>query len=232
MSDQQDTNDPITLANVDEYLHHQDLFLPHHDGPTPHEIDAAITNASNSLLEQQQQEHDSSSLDHAATRHNDLDTSHHDVHDHDHGHLIDPDLMDGLQQHGESSNSNPNSNSNNAQAPTGQNQARSNTVPYKRRILSEDAVHNPTASLAPFIKPERSEDTPHPEQIYFANRDDFEEWLKGESSWCHYVQRRVTNPEKRAEERLKARVRAHERAVEGELTLSFGGFISSYADTL
>lgn len=215
MSDPTDTNnDPITLANVDDYLHHQDLFLPHDDdqGPTPHEIDAAITNASNSMLE----EHNSSSLEQAAGHHghNDLDTSHHD-HD-ENGHAIDPSLMDDLQhQQGQDDSDNQN----NAQAASSSRASnpKNHTLPYKRRILSEDAVHNPSTNLAPFIKPQRQEDSPHPEQIYFAARDDFEEWLKGESSWCHYVQRRVTNPEKRADERLKARIRAHERALAGKL---------------
>lgn len=195
MSNQATSTDPITLANVDDYLHHQDLFLPHGDGPTPHEIDAAITNASNSLL----QEHDSSSLDHAG-HHHDFDTSHID----ENGHAIDPSLMDQSPSPAI------------GQGSTSANQ-RNTTIPYKRRILSDDAVQNPATNLAPFIKPQRQEDSAHPELIYFAARSEFEEWLKGESSWCHYVQRRVTNPEKRAEERLKARVRAHDRAIAGKL---------------
>jgi hypothetical protein len=43
------------------------------------------------------------------------------------------------------------------------------------------------------------------------NRAEFDVWFEGESSWCHFVQRRTTTPEKRAEERLRARIKAHER---------------------
>ncbi|KAL7418310.1 hypothetical protein Q5752_006768 [Cryptotrichosporon argae] len=71
----------------------------------------------------------------------------------------------------------------------------------------------PQIYLAPFARPDRDESTPHPLEMTFATRPEFEQWLEGESSWCHFVQRRFTTPEKRAEERLRARVKAHERLV-------------------
>jgi len=79
---------------------------------------------------------------------------------------------------------------------------------------------NPIIHLAPFSKPNRGENTPYPEHLEFINRADFEVWLSGESSWCHYVQRRTTTPEKRAEERMRARLKAHERALAGQFSLS------------
>lgn len=66
------------------------------------------------------------------------------------------------------------------------------------------------AHLAPFSRPQRGDTTPHPELLVFANRAEFDVWFEGESSWCHFVQRRTTTPEKRAEERLRARIKAHE----------------------
>ncbi|KAL1409967.1 hypothetical protein Q8F55_003966 [Vanrija albida] len=69
----------------------------------------------------------------------------------------------------------------------------------------------PPAHIAPFSRPQRDDNTPHPEILAFANRAEFEVWFEGESSWCHFVQRRTTTPEKRAEERLRARIKAHER---------------------
>lgn len=221
------THDPITLANVDQYLDDDGLFLPHHEnedgtiagaghdihgettgGPTSLEIDAAIKNASKSLLEQQH-EHDSSSLGPDPSASNDP--------------VIDPSLEqeDDVKSHNAAASS--------SAIPADNSQPRGNPR-YPRRMLSEDAVRNPTSNLAPFIKPQRTDDSPHPEQILFHTRPDFETWLKGESSWCHYVQRRITNPDKRAEERLKARIRAHERAVAGEFVVlcapcTFRGFI-------
>jgi hypothetical protein len=76
---------------------------------------------------------------------------------------------------------------------------------------------NPTTHLAPFSRPNRDENTPHPEIIQFTNRAEFEMWFAGEDSWCHFVQRRVTTPEKRSEERARARQKAHEKALAGEL---------------
>ncbi|GMK54775.1 hypothetical protein CspeluHIS016_0113610 [Cutaneotrichosporon spelunceum] len=74
-------------------------------------------------------------------------------------------------------------------------------------------AHMPvTAShMAPFSRPQRDDTTPHPELLSFTNRAEFDVWFEGESSWCHFVQRRTTTPEKRAEERLRARIKAHER---------------------
>ncbi|GFZ48565.1 hypothetical protein JCM24511_06313 [Saitozyma sp. JCM 24511] len=74
-------------------------------------------------------------------------------------------------------------------------------------------ITNPTIHLAPFSRPERDDDSPHPEHIHFPTKAEFESWFAGEDSWCHFVQRRVTTPEKRSEERAKARIRAHERAL-------------------
>lgn len=189
-----DHSDPITLANVHQYLDGDGIFLPeddetndqngrqhhHADGPTDHEIDAAIHNASNSLLV-----HDSTSIDHGDS-------------------LIDPSLMVDAQHNASSD----------IKRPLGVDDSSTHLHrSAKRRMLSEDAITNPTSHLAPFIKPQRGEGTPHPEQLLFTSRTEFETWLAGESSWCHYVQRRVTNPEKRADERLKARMRAHERSL-------------------
>ena len=200
----------ITLANVHQYLDGDGIFLPEdeNDGPTPHEIDAAIHNASNSLL------HDSSTID--ATLN---DTQYHQHEQHIQGHeqhdgsMIDPSLM---AEHGLQAPSPQYSN-------TGRNvRTADNTTLHrqaKRRMLSDDAIRNPVSHMAPFIRPQRGDDTPHPEQLLFKARGDFEEWLGGESSWCHYVQRRVTNPEKRAEERLKARLRAHDRILAGKALL-------------
>jgi hypothetical protein len=77
-------------------------------------------------------------------------------------------------------------------------------------------ITNPTIHLAPFSRPDRDDDSPHPEHIRFPTKAEFESWFAGEDSWCHFVQRRVTTPEKRSEERAKARIRAHERALAGE----------------
>ena len=74
---------------------------------------------------------------------------------------------------------------------------------------------NPTVYHAPFSKPMRDENTPFPEHYAFSTRAEFNIWLAGESSWCHYVQRRTTTPAKRAEERMRARLKAHERALAG-----------------
>ena len=83
---------------------------------------------------------------------------------------------------------------------------------------------DPIPHLAPFSKGERDENTPHPEYITFTTREAFDKWLTGESSWCHFVQRRTTTPEKRAEERMKARLRAHEKML---MRGSFPLFLSS-----
>lgn len=77
-------------------------------------------------------------------------------------------------------------------------------------------IHNPPVHMAPYSKPDRNEETPHPEHMTFDNRSEFESWLQGESSWCHFVQRRTTTPHKRAAERAKAREKAHEKALMSE----------------
>ena len=62
-------------------------------------------------------------------------------------------------------------------------------------------------TLAMYGRPIRDHLTPHPEEMEFATRSEFETWLEGELAWCHYIQRRITNPQKRAEERARARDR-------------------------
>jgi hypothetical protein len=206
---QQQNAESITLANVHQYLDGDGIFLPEDqddEGPTPHEIDAAIHNASNSLL------NDSSNID--PTLHNSYQADDGAQNEHDES-MIDPSLMD-QQDHLETQS--PQFSASGRNVRTADNTTLHRQA--KRRMLSEEAVRNPVSHMAPFIRPQRGDDTPHPEQFLFKGRDDFEEWLSGESSWCHYVQRRVTNPEKRAEERLKARMRAHERALAGKLDYS------------
>ena len=203
---QQQSAESITLANVHQYLDGDGIFLPEDeddDGPTPHEIDAAIHNASNSLL------NDSSNIDATLNDTYQADDAGQGQQD---GSLIDPSLMD-QQDHLETQS--PQFSASGRNVRTADNTTLHRQA--KRRMLSDDAVRNPVSHMAPFIRPQRGDDTPHPEQFLFKGRDDFEEWLSGESSWCHYVQRRVTNPEKRAEERLKARMRAHERTLAGML---------------
>lgn len=73
-----------------------------------------------------------------------------------------------------------------------------------------------TKSLYPFIRPQRDENTECPIEQVFPNKEEFEVWLATESAWCHYVQRRVTNPEKRAEERARARDKINEKKMAGE----------------
>ena len=207
---QQQSAESITLANVHQYLDGDGIFLPEDeddDGPTPHEIDAAIHNASNSLL------NDSSNIDATLNDTYQVDDAGQGQHD---GSLIDPSLMD-QQNHLETQS--PQFSASGRNVRTADNTTLHRQA--KRRMLSDDAVRNPVSNMAPFIRPQRGDDTPHPEQFLFKGRDDFEEWLSGESSWCHYVQRRVTNPEKRAEERLKARMRAHERTLAGKLRQSW-----------
>ena len=77
-------------------------------------------------------------------------------------------------------------------------------------------IISPFVHSAPFSRPDRDENTPHPQHLVFTNRAEFEAWLEGESSWCHYVQRRTTTPEKRADERLRARIKAYERTLAGD----------------
>lgn len=73
------------------------------------------------------------------------------------------------------------------------------------------SVNVAIAHVAPLTRPNRDDQTPHPEILDFQCRADFEQWFQGESSWCHFVQRRTTTPEKRAKERLRARIKAHEK---------------------
>jgi len=79
---------------------------------------------------------------------------------------------------------------------------------------------DPPIHTAPYSKPDRDDaTTPNPEHILFTTRYLFNVWLEGESSWCHFVQRRTTTPEKRAEERMKARIKAHEKMIMSEYRL-------------
>jgi hypothetical protein len=85
---QQQNAESITLANVHQYLDGDGIFLPEDqddEGPTPHEIDAAIHNASNSLL------NDSSNID--PTLHNSYQADDGAQGEHDES-MIDPSLMD------------------------------------------------------------------------------------------------------------------------------------------
>ncbi|OCF38142.1 hypothetical protein I316_00366 [Kwoniella heveanensis BCC8398] len=78
-----------------------------------------------------------------------------------------------------------------------------------------EPITDPILYLAPFNKPHRDEaTTPHPEYYLFASREKFRQWLEAESSWCHYVQRRTTTPDKRSAERFQARLRAYNRQLE------------------
>lgn len=80
----------------------------------------------------------------------------------------------------------------------------------------DNPIYSAPPQIAPFSRPERNENTAHPLYYQFESREEFDAWLRGESSWCHFVQRRSTTPEKRAEERLKAREKLHERIVSGQ----------------
>lgn len=77
-----------------------------------------------------------------------------------------------------------------------------------------DDDHN-TDMLALYGRPLRDDNTPHPEMIDFNSKTDFELWLEGELAWCHYIQRRITTPQKRAAERAKARDQKYYKAVYG-----------------
>jgi hypothetical protein len=82
----------------------------------------------------------------------------------------------------------------------------------------ENPTISPAPQHAPFDKPNRIEGTtPCPEHFHFSSRAEFDLWFAGETSWCHFVQRRSTTPDTRAEERMKMRIRAYERALAGEL---------------
>lgn len=84
-------------------------------------------------------------------------------------------------------------------------------------IGTEDhPIENATVHMAPYSRAERTESSPHPEHLLFPIKEMFMEWFDGEKSWCHYVQRRTTTPAKRSEERIKARLRAHEKMLMGE----------------
>jgi hypothetical protein len=75
-------------------------------------------------------------------------------------------------------------------------------------------------SFYPYVRPQRDESTPYPLLETYESKADFEVWLAEESSWCHYVQRRVTNPEKRAEERARARDKAFDKKLASKLPAS------------
>lgn len=83
----------------------------------------------------------------------------------------------------------------------------------------DQRVRDPPPHIAPFSRPTRREGAVEPEYMVFTSRDTFESWLGGESSWCHFVQRRTTTPEKRAEDRMKARVRTYEKSLSSSFPL-------------
>lgn len=102
-------------------------------------------------------------------------------------------------------------------ASTSNNSIGVNHQPQRLHQLTQVNLDGPGIEAPHLLRPpERNEDTPHPESLEFRFRVEFEAWLKTESHWCHYVQRRITNPEKRAEERLRARIKAHEATLDGE----------------
>ncbi|CAK9785989.1 hypothetical protein CC85DRAFT_285681 [Cutaneotrichosporon oleaginosum] len=91
-----------------------------------------------------------------------------------------------------------------------QNQSQGQNAPTEG-VHVPVSVNMSASHMAPFSRPHRDDSTAHPELLSFTNRAEFDVWFEGESSWCHFVQRRTTTPEKRAEERLRARIKAHER---------------------
>ncbi|UOH83599.1 hypothetical protein LQV05_006332 [Cryptococcus neoformans] len=79
----------------------------------------------------------------------------------------------------------------------------------------QNPIHNPSVCPAPFIRPDRHDGiTPSPIYYVFADRTTFNAWLEGESSWCHFVQRRSTTPDKRSAERLQTRIAKHNKKLE------------------
>ncbi|WRT70328.1 uncharacterized protein IL334_007326 [Kwoniella shivajii] len=83
-----------------------------------------------------------------------------------------------------------------------------------RHGQENNPINNPSLHIAPFSKPIRDESTPLPLYLLFDSKANFIRWLDAESSWCHFVQRRTTTPDKRSAERLQARIRAHNRSLE------------------
>ncbi|WVQ84339.1 hypothetical protein IAT38_006491 [Cryptococcus sp. DSM 104549] len=75
-------------------------------------------------------------------------------------------------------------------------------------------IPSPPPAPAPFARPDRTDATPNPVHYVFTGRAEFDEWLEGENSWCHFVQRRTTTPDKRSAERLQARIRAYNKTLE------------------
>lgn len=91
------------------------------------------------------------------------------------------------------------------------------TIDEDNRTGTEDnPIANPETHIAPYSRVIRDDDWPLPEHQTFTTREMFTEWLEGESSWCHFVQRRTTTPQKRAEERVRGRIKAHEKMLMGE----------------
>jgi hypothetical protein len=79
---------------------------------------------------------------------------------------------------------------------------------------------NPEPHIAPHSRSVRDVNThAHPEWLVFPDRAAFEGWFAGESSWCHYVQRRTTTPQKRAEERIKGRIKAYEQSLQSTFSI-------------
>lgn len=81
-------------------------------------------------------------------------------------------------------------------------------------------LFSPGPSFAPYFKPQRDESTPHPLYIHFAARSEFEYWLQGEDSWTHYVLKRYTTPQMRADQRLRAREKAHAAQLASEASFA------------
>lgn len=102
------------------------------------------------------------------------------------------------------------------EATTINTQANGDGLTDHRRGSEENPVINPELHVAPYSREVRDDDTPLPQHLTFQTRTMFDEWLEAECSWCHFVQRRTTTPEKRAEERVKGRIKAHEKLLLGK----------------
>ncbi|WVO12466.1 hypothetical protein L204_100065 [Cryptococcus depauperatus] len=89
-------------------------------------------------------------------------------------------------------------------------------IGHQHMLGSEsNPIMDPPVCSAPFQRPIRShETTPSPVYYTFIDRAMFDVWLEGESSWCHYVQRRSTTPDKRSAERLQTRLAKYEKKLE------------------
>ncbi|WVW86052.1 hypothetical protein I302_108090 [Kwoniella bestiolae CBS 10118] len=107
--------------------------------------------------------------------------------------------------------------------PQAQEEEEGGSEPPRKKTKVDDTlpgcegnpISNPPLHIAPFSKPDRQAGTtPLPLYLLFQDKTQFLRWLDAESSWCHFVQRRTTTPDKRSAERLQSRIRAHNRSLE------------------